>query len=188
MPHYAITVVTPPASEPISSAEAKLNAKMQTTDEDSLVPRWIAAARSKVEQETSVRFLSQTLDIAFDAFADPWLTLPVWPITTLTSVSYYDTAGGLQVVDPANYLLDKASRPPRIGLTTAGVWPTDGRLFQPGVFRVVAGYATVADIPADLLMAVHLVFGWFAQHREPTAFEREAYDAFIGPYVPVSVM
>lgn len=184
-PRVGVSVATPPVGEPILLAEAKLYAKIQTTEEDAIAPRWLSAARMKVERDTGVRFLTQTIDVSLDAFPwnALWFTFPVWPVQSVTSVSSYDTAGVQQVLGSGNYILDKTSLPPRLGLTDAGSWPTDVRYFQHGVIRIVAGWATAADIPADLLMAVHQIFNWLAMNREPSRFERDSYRELIQPYV-----
>lgn len=184
-PHVGLTLVTPPVSEPIQLTEAKLYAKIQTTEEDAIAPRWLSAARMKVERDTGVRFLTQTIDVSLDAFPwnALWLTLPVWPVQSVTSVSSYDGAGVQQVLDVGNYILDKVSLPPRIGLSDAGSWPTNVRYFQHGVIRIVAGWPAATDIPADLLMAVHQMFNWLAMNREPSRFERDSYRELIQPYV-----
>jgi uncharacterized phiE125 gp8 family phage protein len=187
-PHVALSVVPPevPAAitEPITPTEAKLSAKIDLALEDALVPKWITAARQKVEQDTGYGLVPQTWDLALDTFPHGRaLTLPWPPLRAVTWVRSYDSAGVLQVLSTAEYLVDTASRPGRILLTDTGAWPTDLRRAQPGIVRFAAGWATAAEVPEGLLVALRLVFGWLAQNREPSSFERDAYDEWIAPFV-----
>lgn len=186
-PRISAKLVTPGASV-LTPTEAKLGAKIETTYDDTLVPRWIAAAQRKVENDTSLALLTQTWDLALDGFpSTSWIDLPIGPLQSVLYAKFYDSSDVLQTIDVSQYLTDLLSIRGRIALSDIGVWPTDLRSFQPGIIRVVVGWTQVSDIPAELLMAVHLVFGWLAMNREPGAFEREAYDELIGPYTPVSV-
>jgi len=181
--------VAGPATEPLSLADAKAQCRLFSTDEDALVASWIVAARRKVEQDTSrVASVAQTWDLFLDAFPSERqpIVVPWPPLVSVTGVYATDASGVETTLLPANYLVDTASEPGRLGLTGGGAWPSDLRIFQPGRVRFVAGYAD-AQIPEDLKRAMALLIGWFSENREPAAFERNVYDALIAPYVIYAV-
>ena len=56
----SLTLITPPANEPVTLEEAKAWLKIETADEDTLLLRLIATARQMVEHYTSRAVLEQT--------------------------------------------------------------------------------------------------------------------------------
>jgi uncharacterized phiE125 gp8 family phage protein len=54
------TLLTPPAAEPVSLADAKLAARVDGTALDALIPALITAAREQAEQIAAQRFVTQT--------------------------------------------------------------------------------------------------------------------------------
>lgn len=187
-PRIATKLITPPAVEPFTTAEAKLHCKIEIDDDNPNLSKWIRAARMKVENDTQRALLPQTWDAFVDGFPywRAWLSLPFPPLQSVTSVNSTDTAGVETVWNATNYIVDASSTPGRIALTDTGAWPTSLRLFQSGRIRYVAGYATPAAIPADLLMAMALLIGWFSENREPSAFDVSMYEALIQNYTVFS--
>jgi uncharacterized phiE125 gp8 family phage protein len=199
--HVRSVVVTPSAAV-LTRAQGKTYAGMDWVDgdpRDALMDNWIASAQRKVEQDTGVALLTQTIDVFLDALPTDRtpVDLPWRPVTAITSVTYTDTAGVVQTLGAANYLLDGSSAAPvpaRIGLAQAGIWPTDYRFFQPYVIRIVAGHANVAALQAaapELFDAVGLLVGHLANAGRDrftdTTTLRDEYDEKIAPYRLVTV-
>jgi len=166
-PHAISVLVTPPTIEPLTLTQGKLRAGLDWLvgdPRDDLMTGFIAAARSKVEQDTGLALLTQTRDVYFDRW--PYGTVPLelpaqsTPLQSVTSVKSTDTAGAVNTLDPSTYLVDVASG--RIGLSASGVWPTDLRPFQPIVIRIVAGWTSVALMPPLLVHAVGLLTAHYA--------------------------
>lgn len=179
----ATKVVTPASTLPITLADAKAHIKAVTTDEDTQVTAFIQAATDRIERDTGLSLLTQTIDIFVDGVTlQDRFELPVSPIQSVTSFSYTDTAGIVQVWPTTQYEVDLASPQPRIGLAMQGMWPTDLRFFQPITIRVVAGWTSAALIPAGLILAIKMVVAWLDQNRAPGMFERQLYADWIGPY------
>lgn len=165
-----VTVVTAPAEEPVSLAEAKLDLRVDHSDEDELIEEYITAAREHVENVTWKALVTQTLEAAFDAWPQgSELVLPRPPLQSVASVTYTDSDGNDTVWDSANYIVDTRRKPGRIVLGYGKSWPT--ATLQPVngiVVRYVAGYGAESAVPALYKKAIKLLVGEMYEHREAT--------------------
>lgn len=160
-------LITPPAVEPVSLAEAKAHLRVGHADEDALISTLITAARRHTEAQTGLAFLSQQWRL----FRDDWpedgiVHLPLAPLMSVDEVAVYGDDDVKAVIDPAHYYADAASRPPRLLLRGSRVWARPGRIGNGVALLFTAGYgASGAAVPADLRQAVlQLVAHWY-EHR-----------------------
>jgi len=181
------TVTRTAAADVLTLAEAKSYARLTDTSLDGLIPRFLATARAKVQQDTGIILLAETYDVFFDAL--PWDRTPIellWrPVSAVLSVVSIDSAGAVQTLAVTNYVLDSSSEAPypaRLALAIDGAWPTDLRPFQPYVIRLVAGYASVALLPSALAHAVGLLI---SAHVNKDGLDE--YEDTIAPYRLVCV-
>lgn len=170
-----IEIVTAPAVEPITSAEAKLHLRETATGQDTRVAVAIEGARNAVEAWTGRALITRTIDLKLPAFPREIL-LPYAPLasaTQVTHVKYVDTDGDEQTLTlDTHYRVLAPSGPQcshgRIILQYNEIWP-DTRS-QPDAVRVryVAGYATSAtgSIPGALKEAMYLLIGDSFENRE----------------------
>ena len=56
-----LTVITPPATEPITLNEMKLHSRIDGSDDDTLINALITAARMQIEQMANTKLITQTL-------------------------------------------------------------------------------------------------------------------------------
>lgn len=151
--------------QPLTLAEAKLRAGLAWADgdpRDALMANFIAAATQKVEADTGLAIRLQVRDVYVDDIEDliawPWQTLP---LQAVSSITWTDAAGVATVVAPSNYQVDVASG--RLALSPIGSWPYgDFRSLSPWTLRVVAGYASIAAIPAALIHAIGMLTAHYA--------------------------
>ena len=66
-------LMTPPAGEPISLAEAKLHLRVDFDDDDSLIQVLISAARQAAETLTNRQFVTARWRMVLDSFPGPSL-------------------------------------------------------------------------------------------------------------------
>jgi uncharacterized phiE125 gp8 family phage protein len=198
-PHAVSVLVTPPVLEPLTLDQGKLRAGLDWVagdPRDALMTGFIQAARSKVEQDTGLALLTQTRDVYLDAISRSLIDLPAQcrPLQSVTSVKSTDTAGVVNTLDPANYVVDLASG--RIGLAVSGVWPSDLRYVQPFVIRIVSGWASVDLLTAaapglvhavGLLTAHYATLGRDLASIDSTTAVPYGYEDAIAPYVQVVV-
>lgn len=165
-----VSLVTDAEVEPVTVQEVKDNLRVTDTDEDSLIAGLITSARMIVEQITRRSLINKTYDLYLDAFpASEVIELPFPPLSSVTSVKYYDQDNQLQTLGASNYQTDNRSAPGRIVLTEDGAWPlTEGDKVNAVEIRFIAGYgASAAAVPNPIRLAIiHLVSHWF-EHREP---------------------
>ncbi|MCZ4351536.1 head-tail connector protein [Roseovarius aestuarii] len=160
-----IITVTGPAEEPVSTAMADMQCKVETDDEAALLGIYISAARLKVEAFTRRRFVTQTVDVRLDGFS-AGLTLPIAPVQAVTAVKYLDGDSVLQTVDAADYRLIQSGVLTCVVPVTGASWPV--ALCEPDAVRVtcIVGYGDAEDVPANFVVAMLLLTGHYYANRD----------------------
>jgi uncharacterized phiE125 gp8 family phage protein len=142
-----LTVITPPAAEPVSLSEAKAFAKVETNADDDLIGTLISAATEHVQQVTGRQFEVATYKLTLRDFPNGCLVrLPRSPVVEISTVKYRDRDGDLQTLtEDVDFLVDTAAQPGTVEPVTA--WPVPGD-FPDGVqIEFTAGYEPTEDSP-----------------------------------------
>ena len=187
--------ITGPQEEPVSLASAKTHLRLTSDDttQDSLIQDLISSAREQAEAMTNRKFVTQTWKLTLDAFPyagrqSPayWLNLPPLqqytvyafrsdtdairvpfpPLQSVTSIKYYDPAGVLQTIDPANYIVDSASEPARIVPVPGYTWPTPQYRINAAEITFVVGYGDWTMVPQCIKRWMLLRVGAMYENRE----------------------
>jgi uncharacterized phiE125 gp8 family phage protein len=150
-----------PAIEPWSVAEAKSFLRAENDDDDTVIASLIAAARSHVEAMTRCALIAQTWRFVFDQWPkDGRLKPGRGPLRTLTAARVYDSAGTAIEIDVGTFVVDKAS-----GAIASSAWglPLPGRASAGIELDVEIGFGAAAtDVPDALRHAVRtLVAHWY---------------------------
>ena len=154
----SLRLVTPAASMPVTTAEAKLHLRVDGSDEDTLIDSYISAATAHVESYTGRALMDQTWELVLDDFSDTMM-LPKGPVQSITSITYYDENEVLQTLASDQYVLDNASDPAWVVRPTDVTFPTVAEGMNNVIIRFVAGYSTVpAEIVAAILIYVSHLF------------------------------
>lgn len=168
----ALKLVSGPSTEPLDLGEVKTFGRIIETDSDeesdALLRSLITAARRKAEAYTGRSFINTTWDFALDRAPDKtYLQLPVAPLSSVTSVTYYPDTDVATAWASSNYIVDTYSEPGRITLKTGASWPSDLRPSAAFVVRFVAGYGSLAsDVPEDIRQALRILVQSHSEHRE----------------------
>lgn len=147
-----------PTSEPLSLAEAKLQARIAIDDEDSLLNSYIIAAREAAEGHLGRGLLTQTWKLTLPAFAETiWLPMAA-PLQSVTSVKYYDTTGTLTTLAGTVYTVDTTSRPGKIMRAVNQSWPAlqGGRLGGLVEITYIVGWTAKDLIPERIKQGMRL--------------------------------
>lgn len=161
-----VTVVTPPATEPITTAEAKAFLRVEHAEDDALIGALIAAAREAVERHTARALLTQTRRAYYDAAeARLPLVLPYGPVQSVTAAYTHDAGGTETAVSAGAYYLagDRIALSPS---TDAASWPTYERGADALSAVFVAGYGdTAEDVPEQARLAVRYLVADYYENR-----------------------
>ena len=164
-----LSIQTAPSSEPVTTAEVKSQARIDGTDEDTLLDRLISVARVTVEKSTGRTLISQTWDVNYDDFpsgGNP-IYLPNPPLQSVSSISYVDNAGSTQTWGASNYTVDTDADIGRIFPAYDKSYPTVRNQRNAVTVRFVSGYgASSSDVPEPIRHAILMMAGEMFERRE----------------------
>lgn len=146
-----------PATTPVSVAEAKaqMGIDADDTSQDTLIGALIASATEALELELGRALVTQTWRVDYDGFCDV-LVLPMRPVQSITSITYYDAAGDVQTASTSLYGLYASSRGSHVALLSSQSWPATYVRADAVRITFVAGYGNAAAVPAPIRQAVIL--------------------------------
>lgn len=162
---------TAPATEPVTTAQAKAHLLVEHTDDDTYIDSLVAAARRFVESFTGRRLISATHTLYADRFPTDAIYLPVSPVTAVTHVKYYDSSGTQQTWSADEYRADMTAEPARIFPRNTSTWPsTEEDNHQAVEVEYVCGWANQAGLPDIFKLAIYqLVDAWYLNRDGMTA-------------------
>lgn len=169
------------AVEPVTLAMARKQCRVEVDDDDQLLTLYIKAARQYCEKVTDRAVLQQTWRLTLRNFPNyGWIhqrdgSLPLWRrpgillpkprLIAVASITYLDTTGERQTLDPSLYNVEPDALPARITPARGKTWPY-GTEVQ---VTYTAGYGdTAAAVPATVQMAMLLLIGHWYENREAT--------------------
>jgi uncharacterized phiE125 gp8 family phage protein len=159
-------LIDAPDVEPVMLAEAKAHLYVTHSDDDALIGAYIAAAREDAEHRLQRALVTQTWELALDAFPAA-IVLPMAPLASITSIKYTDTAGVEQTLDPAAYAVDTAAEPGAVVPAYGLAWPATRAERNAVRVRYVAGYgADGTFVPAAIRQWILLRVGSLFENRE----------------------
>ena len=176
------TVVTGPASEPVTLAEAKRQlflSESDTSNDQELISR-IEAAREQWEHDTDTSLLTQTLSVTAERFAGREIVLPSRPVQSITHVKYYDDTDTLQTLSTTLWTFDLQEQ--AIRLDWQITWPTTAIRWDAVTVTYVAGNASLSSVPAIakqamLLLITYYQYGNRGDNDRPN--DMRAYEALV---------
>lgn len=179
--------IVPPATEPLTLAEAKahLRVDVDVTDDDALITALIVAARQYAESETGRSLITQSWRLVLDGFPcgfGPGMSGPFTsllptnailldqnPVQSITSIQYQDMGGAWQTLDSTEWVAELQSAPARITPVFGKIWPIT--LPQIGCVKVdfVAGYGDAAAVPQGIKAWMLIRLATLYENREEVA-------------------
>lgn len=175
-----LVIITPASAKPVNLADLKAYARIDGTDDDSLLLMYIDAATDAVERYCRRKFINTVLELTLDRFpaasGDGQLAyvngvvdahigtvlggvgvinLPCPPIVSVASVKTFDKANTESTYASSNYTLDKSGR---IYLNDGCTWPTELRRLAAIKVTYTAGYGdSASDVPAPVKQAIMML-------------------------------
>lgn len=169
----AIKLITPPAAEPVTLAEAKAHCRVDHSADDARISAYIAAARQDCERWTGRAFVTQTWELVIDEFPEDEIQIPLPPLQSVVSVKYDDGNGTEQTIASTEYVVDDVSEPGWV-VPAIGGWPSTFDGINAVRVQFVAGYAPdtnspvdlAANVPPSIKQAILLLTGQYYDNRE----------------------
>ncbi|HET6390789.1 head-tail connector protein [Hyphomicrobium sp.] len=185
----SLVMTMPPAVEPVSVADAKAHMRIDGDDEDVLIASLLLTSRLHIEVALSLALVTQKWKLTLDRWPRGRdVELPLSPLRSIDEIRVKDAAGVASVVPAESYLVDIASRPPRL------VWnnqvPPSPQVRANGIeIEITAGFGASAEsVPAPLKHAILMLTAHWYEHRDPgevgssDARIPEAVSALINPF------
>jgi uncharacterized phiE125 gp8 family phage protein len=180
-----IQIVTPPASLPVTLAEAKAYPRIDGSDDDAVINSLLSFATAFIERETGQTTVTTTKKLFLDQFpkatemadyfgrfiklpvgTDREIRLPTPPLISVASLKYL--VGGVETTwSASNYTVDAVGLPGRIVLNDRIAWPTDCDVVANAV-RITfdCGYGAAAAVPDLFKHAIKWMVSHAYEHRE----------------------
>jgi uncharacterized phiE125 gp8 family phage protein len=169
--YRSLTRYSQPAVEPVTLAEAKIQCRVDTTDEDAYLTSLITAAREYVENVLDISMITQVWEARYDTFPLWEIILPRPPMQAATvTVVYRDEAGANQTITSAAnaFQVDAYATPGRIYPLYEGVWPAVRGDENSVTVRWTAGYgASGSSVPQTVKNLIMLLVAHWYEMRQP---------------------
>ncbi len=136
-----LDLVTPPASEPLTLAEAKLALRVDGSNEDGYIVSLIKAARNTAEEYLRRSLVTQSWQLQFDNYVPQCVTLPKGPVQSVTFVKTIAQDWSETTVSSTNYRLNAGKE--NIIFSEAPI----GMIVQ---IKYVTGYGDSTDVPYQI--------------------------------------
>jgi uncharacterized phiE125 gp8 family phage protein len=187
-------LLTAPALEPVTLADAKSFLRVEHTDDDAVIASLIAAARSHIEAQTRRALIVQSWRLIRDAWPSEGriAALPV-PLLAITAARVLAEDGTPQAIDLEALVADTAAAPAVIAFAPWSL-AAPGRRIGGIEIDIEVGYgADVDDVPEPLRQAVRLLVAHWYENRGLIAVGRSVavlpltVAALIAPYRVLSL-
>ena len=189
----SLVVTSGPASEPLTTAEAKKQLEIETSvsEHDIFIDSLIKEARQYVEQKIGIGLFTQTVVQRWDEFPEctrfdkfPALELCPGNIQSITHLKYLDTDGAEQALaDTTDYKESLTSIPSQLVPAYSKSWPATRNEIDAVWCEYVRGWGTTAEIPGQLKGAMLMIItSWFECRNDSVRRFPTAADLLIDQY------
>jgi len=188
---WTLSLITAPASLPVSDADMEAHARIVTPSSADLADMQLKLSAAVQDRENFTR--RQFVTATWELWLDTWplwgvIELPKPPLISVATIKYIDQDGTEQTWPNTEYqVLAPAGPTAQQGFVALGYgksWPSIR--YQPGAIKVRydAGYGAASAVPPQLKQAILLVFGASYASREdgPKAKDLAAADAICWPF------
>jgi hypothetical protein len=199
-----------PEREPVSVVDFKTYQRIDPTDQDTIIPQLLAAARFAAEDYTQRQLITASYKLTASAFsptlqplfiqpstylASPLayyqnssvyqteLLLPRPPLQTVDSVKYIDSLGVQQTLDPTLYQIQTVAEPARIAPAYGKSWPIARAQYEAVEVDFTCGYGDDGEaVPAPIKQFILAHASWYYEHRDDDAKFPATLYGLLDPY------
>jgi len=168
-----------PANEPVTVLSVRQDGRIDSTEDDASLERYITTARIYFEDVYDLTFFTTTWKTYWEAFETP-LIVPRPPYASVTTLQYIDKDGATQTLtENTDFVVDSHGLKGLAQIKPAEdqSWPTDVETegYNAVILTYVAGYASLAAIPEPMLQALRQTVIRMFGHPEGVA-EKMLYE------------
>jgi uncharacterized phiE125 gp8 family phage protein len=178
-------VITQPLIEPVTVDEVKTFARIDTTEEDTLIEKFIETVRRSTESYLGRALIQQVIRIIMDFWPGNVVKLPRPPLISVNKVVTLDEEGGETLYSADNYYLMTTATPGKL-VIKRGVTSPINTTRDYGGFLIESkhGYGTVpSDVPSSIRDGIKL---WVAtlyadrtiDSKNPPPEARKFFDSY----------
>jgi len=161
---------TGPATEPVTTAEAKDHAVVTASGDDDLIDSYVKAARLWVEAFTKRQLITAVWELRLDGFPLREIIVPRPPFKVLNSIAYTDSNGDAQTWASSKYQADLKSEPGRIKPIEGESFPsTQASTYNTVTVDFDAGYGAASTVPERFKLAIRMIVAQWYQIRLPVS-------------------
>lgn len=163
-----LSLVSGPAAQPVTLAEAKSHCRIESDDEDVLLQRLIDTATAMVDGRGVLfrAMITQT----WAQTGQNWcgkIPLTMTPVQSLSAVKYFDTDGILQTATLSDFRLIGGENLSYVEPVSGASWPQAFDRHDALRVEYVAGYGDASsDVPEVVRNAILMLVGHFYENRE----------------------
>jgi uncharacterized phiE125 gp8 family phage protein len=187
-------LLTPPALEPVSLADARHFLRVEHDDDDDVISALIAAARLQVEAQTRRALIAQDWRLVRDVWpASGRLPMLPAPLIQVTAIRVFAADGTPATLDVEDFVVDTVSAPALL-MFQRGTPPVPGQLTAGVEIDITAGYGEEAeDVPEPLRQAIRILVSHWYENRAVIAASGEvaaiphSVSSLIAPYRVLSL-
>lgn len=183
---YTLTLVTPPAVEPITTDEAVNYMRLDapSTADSTFIVGLIKTARKYCENLQHRAYITQTWEMSLSKFPCAYndrlnnaqksdvIEIPMGNLQTVDSVKYTDAANVVHTLTAnTDYVVSTRGILGRVSPPYSGIWPTSALApLDPVVIRFTCGYGlTSATVPEMAKQAMYMLIDYWYNNRDAAA-------------------
>lgn len=184
----ASILLSGPAAEPISLAQAKDFLRVEHDDDDAVIGALIAGARIHIETATRRALLTQDWRLVRDRWPREG-RVPVLPVPLQQAIAarVHNADGTTTTLNLGGVAADLTRAPAILDFTWSAM-PAPGRATAGIEIDIRVGYGAASDVPEPLRQAIRLLVAHWYENRALAALDRPVsplpltIDALIAPY------
>ena len=166
---HRVQLVTAPVRQPINIFECKDQMRIEHSDDDIIINRFI---------DTATRFVDVTGALGKAMITQTWgewiapnpsvVYLSLGPVQSVSAIKYYDTNNALQTDTLSNYHVLGTSGRMLVSPKTGFSWPITFQRDDAIKIEYVIGYGDApTDVPETIRHALFMLVAHYYENREP---------------------
>lgn len=176
-----LTLITPPTALPINLEDVKTFCRVEDSDNDEILIRFMRSGVELAENYTERRFISQVWRMDIDKFEDN-IYLPYPNLISVDSIQYYDNLNVLQTLDSSFYDVSGVGGAGRVSLALGSSYPSTYSRPEAVQITFTCGYGDASAVPYSLRDAISTMV-WFLFDGRGNQLDKPFLNYLLGPHI-----